>query len=78
MSPPVRTSLQRIESLTAKLEVIAAQRDLAIATALSNGATWSQIGGSLGCSPQAAHHRYRFIRFNPDTGETWHERPLPL
>ena len=54
------------------------QRELAISRALAAGATWAEIAQSLGCSPQAAHRRYRWLRHSEKTGAVWHERPLPL
>ncbi len=78
MSPILIASLRRVETLTAKLEDLTRQRELAIAKAVAGGATWREIAGSLGCSPQAAHHRYRWLRHNDSTGEVWHEGPLPL
>jgi hypothetical protein len=52
-------------------------RQLAIAEAVSDGATWAEIGEALGVSAQAAHKRYRWLRHSPITGETWQEQPLP-
>jgi hypothetical protein len=70
--------LLKIETLTAKLDMLVAERELAIARAVAAGASWAEIGGSLGCSGQAAHRRYRWLRHNDRTGEVWHERPLPI
>jgi len=70
--------LQRIEQLTGRLEKLTSERELAIARALDAGATWAEIAKSLGCSTQAAHRRYRWLRYNLTTGVAWHERPLPL
>jgi FixJ family two-component response regulator len=78
MSPILTATFRRIESLTAKLEDLSRQREMAIAKAVAAGATWREIAGSLGCSPQAAHRRYRWLRHNEKTGEVWHEGPLPL
>ncbi|MHB1774173.1 MAG: hypothetical protein ACYCST_21090 [Acidimicrobiales bacterium] len=75
MSP---NTLRGIETLTRRLNALSTERDLAIARALAAGATWSEIANSLGCSPQAAHRRYRWLRFSEHTGEVWHEKPLPL
>ena len=74
MAPPLR----RIESLTAQIDKLARERELAIARAVAAGQTWAEIGKSLGCSPQAAHEKYRWLRHNDKTGEVWRERPLPL
>jgi DNA-binding NarL/FixJ family response regulator len=70
--------LQRIEQLTDQLDKLTTERELAIALALDAGATWAEIANSLGCSTQAAHRRYRWLRYNLKTRTVWHERPLPL
>jgi DNA-binding NarL/FixJ family response regulator len=70
--------LHRIEQLTGRLNKLTSERELAIARALDAGATWAEVAKSLGCSTQAAHRRYRWLRFNLTTGTVWHERPLPL
>ena len=70
--------LQRIEQLTGRLNKLTTERELAIALALNTGATWAEIAQSLECSTQAAHRRYRWLRYNLKTGAVWHERPLPL
>ncbi len=71
-------SLRKIETLTGRLESLSTERELAVARALNAGATWSEIANSLGCSPQAAHRRYRWLHFSDRTGEVWHEKPLPF
>jgi DNA-binding NarL/FixJ family response regulator len=71
-------ALRRIETLTAQLSALSAERELAISRALAAGATWAEIAQSLGTSPQAAHRRYRWLRHSDKTGAVWHERPLPL
>jgi hypothetical protein len=78
MSPTLTASLRRIESLTTKLADLQAQRELAISKAIAGGATWREVAGSLGCSPQAAHRRYRWLAHNDKTGEVWYQEPLPL
>ncbi len=72
-----RRPLQLIESLTARIENLEVERKAAIARAISTGATWNEIGATLGVSAQAAHKRYRWLRHSTTTGETWHEPPLP-
>jgi hypothetical protein len=54
------------------------ERELAISRAQSSGATRAEIAQSLGCSPQAAHRRYRWLRHSEETGVVWHEHPLAL
>jgi DNA-binding transcriptional regulator YdaS (Cro superfamily) len=70
--------LQRIDQLTSQLKKLTTERELAIARALDGGATWAEVAQSLDCSSQAAHRRYRWLRYEPKTGVVWHERPLPL
>ena len=70
--------LRRIESLTAQIEKLNTERELSIARAVAAGCTWAEIAARLGCTPQSAHRRYRWLRHDDRTGEVWHERPLPL
>ena len=69
--------LEAIQALTARIAELESQRSTAIATAVTNGITWAEIGRALGVTAQAAHQHYRWIRHSPITGETWHEPPLP-
>jgi DNA-directed RNA polymerase specialized sigma24 family protein len=73
-----RLALQRIEKLTAHISQLTAEQDFAVSQARANGATWAEIADALGCSPQAAHKRYRWVRHSERTREVWHERPLPM
>lgn len=68
--------LRRIAVLSKRIDDLGRQRDLAVARAIAGGATWAQIAQSLGCSPQAAHKRFRWVRHDEKTGAVWHERPL--
>ena len=70
--------LRRIAVLTERIDALGRERELAIARALGAGATWADIANSLGCSPQGAHKRYRWLRYDERTGAVWHERPLPM
>jgi len=70
--------LKRVEQLTGQLHKLTIERELAIARAIDKGATWAEVATSLGCSTQAAHRRYRWLRYDPSTGVVWHERPLPF
>lgn len=70
--------LQGLEKLRAEIAKLTAQQDLAVSKARAHGATWAQIADALGCSPQAAHKRYRWVRHSELTHEAWHERPLPM
>jgi DNA-binding NarL/FixJ family response regulator len=68
--------LEPIATLTQRLAALEHDRQLAIAQAVADGATWAEIGEALGVSAQAAHKRYRWLHHSPITGETWHEPPL--
>lgn len=70
--------LRHIETLTARIDNLLTDREMAIARALAAGATWAEIAQSLGVTSQAAHKRYRWLRYSERTGEVWHERPLPI
>jgi DNA-directed RNA polymerase specialized sigma24 family protein len=70
--------LQRINKLTAHISELTAEQDLAVSQARAAGASWAEIANALGCSPQAAHKRYRWVRHSERTLEVWHERPLPM
>ncbi len=71
-------ALEQAQALTTDLVRTESQRERAIARALHNGATWSQIAEHLGVSSQAAHRRYRWLHYDPSSGHSWHERPLKL
>jgi len=70
--------LRRIETLTTRIDNLSTDREVAIARAIAAGATWAEIAQSLGVTSQAAHKRYRWLRYSERTGEVWHERPLPI
>ena len=73
-----RSALRRIETAAARLAVVESQRDVAVAAAVEAGCSWADIGGALGVSAQAAHRRFRWLRYSPVTGEVWREPPLPV
>ena len=54
-----RSSLYRIETLTARIAKTETARQAAVAAAVAEGATWAEIGYALGVSAQAAHKRHR-------------------
>ncbi len=60
--------------------VTAAEADLErfVARALHWGASWAEIAAVVGTTRQSAHQRYRRLRYDPATGTTWHEPPLPF
>jgi hypothetical protein len=68
--------LRRIDMLTGRITQLGIERELAISRALVGGASWAEIGRALGCTPQAAHKRYRWVRHSERTGAVWHEPPL--
>ena len=70
--------LQRIKKITAQISQLTAEQDFAVSQARAAGASWAEIANALGCSPQAAHKRYRLVRHSERTREAWHERPLPM
>jgi len=70
--------LRHIETLTARIDNLSTNREMAIARALAAGATWAEIAQSLGVTSQAAHKRYRWLRYSERTGEVCHVRPLPI
>ena len=52
--------------------------EAAVARALHWGASWAQIGDTLGVTRQSAHRRFRHLRWDPATRTAWTEPPLPL
>lgn len=62
--------------LTGRITQLGIERELAISRALAGGASWAEIGRALGCTPQAAHKRYRWVRHSERTGAVWNEPPL--
>ena len=79
-----RTDRLRLDALasadTAATQLRAAETDLetAIARALHWGASWTQVGDTLGVTRQSAHRRFRHHRWDPATQTVWTEAPLPL
>jgi hypothetical protein len=72
------TLLRDIVKITERLTVLGADRDRAVAKAVDAGCTWSEVGGALGVSAQAAHKRFRTVHHDPRSGVTWREPQLPL
>jgi predicted transcriptional regulator len=68
--------LKRVDELANELSRTTAELDLAVCRARDAGASWREIAERLGCTPQAAHKRYRWARHNIE-GQVWHEPPLP-
>jgi hypothetical protein len=71
-----RSPLEKVQTLTGRIAEVEAQRERAVAAAMTGGATWAEIGEALGVSAQAAHKRYRWLRHSSVTGECWYEPPL--
>ena len=69
--------LTKVAVTTERLLRLRHERELAICQAIDDGATWAELAGALGISAQAAHKRYRWLRYSPTTGETWYAPPLP-
>ncbi len=78
MAMSQRSVLKRVETVAAGLTAVESQRDAAVAAAMEAGCSWTEIGGVLGVSAQAAHRRFRWLRYSPVTGEVWREPPLPV
>lgn len=70
--------LRNVEKITARLGELGADREQAVAKAIEAGCSWAEVGAALGVSAQAAHKRFRWLRHDAATGETWTEPPLPL
>jgi DNA invertase Pin-like site-specific DNA recombinase len=71
-------SLGHIEVLAGQIAELQSKQHLAVARARASGATWSEIARALGCSVQAAHKRYRWMRHSEHPPQVWFERPLQL
>jgi len=79
-----RTDRLRLDALTAtataaeRLKAAEADLETAVARALHWGASWAQIGDSLGVTRQSAHRRFRHLHWDPTTQTAWTEPPLPI
>lgn len=71
-------ALATIGDLTVRTRELERLTQTAVAQAVHWGATWRQIAVVLDVTPQAAHKRFRRLRYDPGTGHAWHEPPLPL
>jgi hypothetical protein len=71
-----RSSLETIAALTTRIAGLETDRARAVAAAIRASEPWAEIGPALGVTAQAAHKRFRWLRYSPITGETWHEPPL--
>lgn len=79
-----RTERLRLNALTdaasaaTHLRTVETDLETAIARALHWGATWTQIGDTLGVTRQSVHRRFRHLRWDPATQTAWTEPPLPI
>lgn len=79
-----RTERLRNDALVAagdaaeQLDVAEANLEATVARALHWGASWAQIGDTLGVTRQSAHRRFRHLHWNPATQTAWTEPPLPI
>jgi hypothetical protein len=73
-----RVALDRIVELSASISEAETRRSREVARAVFHGATWAQIGTALGVTAQSAHRRFRYMVYDPATGTSWSEPPLPL
>ena len=71
-------ALTRVGDHTLTLAVTDNERQREIARALYHGATWVEVADALEVTPQSAHRRYRWLRYDPHTSRAWQEPPLPL
>ncbi len=72
------TTLNRVATITAQIARLQQEHQIAVGQAIEGGTSWAALGAALGVSAQAAHKRFRWLRWNPSTGVTWHEPPLPI
>jgi hypothetical protein len=79
-----RTDRLRLDALTAtgiaaeRLQAAETDLEATVARALHWGASWAQIGDSLGVTRQSAHRRFRHLHWDPTTQTVWTEPPLPV
>lgn len=79
-----RTDRLRTDALTAaeaaaeRLDAAESDLEATIARALHWGASWAQIGDTLGVTRQSAHRRFRHLRWDPSTQTAWTEPPPPI
>lgn len=79
-----RTGRLRLNALNdtaaaaAQLRTIETNLEIAVARALHWGASWAQIGDTLGITRQSAHRRFRHLHWDPATRTVWTEPPLPI
>lgn len=70
-------ALAKTADATRQLRRAETDVETAVGRAAHWGATWAEIAAALGVTPQAAHKRFRHLRYDPTSGRAWHEPPLP-
>lgn len=78
MVPEKGCELEELRAVAAEVAAAEERRDRVVAVAREAGASWRDIAAVLGVSAQAAHKRYRHLRWDPGSGRVWQERPLPI
>lgn len=71
-------ALAKTADATRQLRRIETDLETAVARSMYWGATWAEIAEQLGVTPQAAHKRFRRLRYDPTSRKAWHEPPLPM
>ncbi len=71
------TALSRVGVHTIALAVTENERQREIARALHHGATWVEVADALDVTPQSAHRRYRWLRYDPQPAGHGKNRPFP-
>lgn len=73
-----RDALAKTASAVTRVRDAERELEASVARALHWGATWAEVAAALGVSPQAAHKRFRRVRYDPTSGRAWQEPPLPM
>lgn len=73
-----QAALDKTRDATRRLHRAENDVEVAVARAMHWGATWAEIANALGITTQGAHKRFRRLRYDPSTGQAWHEPTLPL
>ena len=71
-------ALTKTTDATRRLRQAEIDVETAVARSMHWGATWVDVAAALGVTPQAAHKRFRHVRYDPASGRAWREPPLPI